>query len=196
MKLVNYQLQTQIEALSVEKPTDFFVNYVRSIIEDDTKPYYTRADYIGLSLNELKSKIDFLAQDIKELQQLKKQLSVSLDIAKEVTATVFTENGVDRIDGNIISSLTLTKPTTKTKTTVTVTDADAVMRLGYIKYEPDLEAIEKAMTSMDSLKELDGYVSISQTTVTTPSKLKVNTKHSSINTQADELLSLVDSQAA
>ena len=197
MKLVNYQLQTQIEALSVEKPTDFFANYVRSIIKDDTKPYYTRADYVGLSLNELKSKIDFLAQDIKELQQLKKQLSVSLDIAKEVTATVFAENGVDRIDGNIISSLTLTKPTTKTKTTVTVTDADAVMRLGYIKFEPDLEAIEKAMaSSMDGLKELDAFVSISQTSVTTPSKLKVNTKRSSINTQANELLKLVDSQAA
>lgn len=196
MKLVNYQLQTQIEGLTADKSTDFFSNYIRSIIEDDSKPYYTRADYVGLSLNELKSKIDFLAQDIRELQQLKKQLSLSLDIAKELTASVFADNGIDRIDGNIISSLTLTKPSTKTKTTVTINDSDAVMRLGYIKFEPDIDSIEKAMTTIEGLTELDKFVSISQTTTTTLAKVKINTKRSSINTQADELLSLVDSQAA
>jgi hypothetical protein len=192
MKLVNYQLQTQIESLAVDKPTQFFADYIRSIIEDNSKPYHQRADYVGLSLNELKSKIDFLAQDIKELQQLKKQLSASLDIAKEVTASVFTTNGVDRIDGNIISSLTLTKPTTKTKTTLRVTHPHEVMKLGYIKYEPDLEAIEKAMGTMDGLKELDQFVSIESTEVATPAKVKVNTKRSAINTQADELLNIVE----
>ena len=192
MKLVNYQLQTQIESLATDKPTQFFADYIRSIIEDNSKPYHQRADYVGLSLNELKLKIDFLSQDIKELQQFKKQLSASLDIAKEVTASVFTANGVDRIDGNIISSLTLTKPSTKTKTTVTVTDANAVMRLGYIKYEPDIEAIEIAMHSgIDSFNELEKFISIESTEVTTPAKVKVNTKRSAINTQADELLNIV-----
>ena len=195
MKLVNYQLQTQIESLSSEKPTEFFADYIRSIIEDTSKPYHQRADYLGLSLNELKSKIEFLAHDIKELQQFKKQLSVSLDIAKEVTASVFTANGVDRIDGNIISSLTLTKPSTKTKTTVTVTDADAVMRLGYLKFEPDLASIEKAMTTIEGLSELDKFVSIISTEITTLAKIKVNTKRSAINTQADELLNIVEAAA-
>ena len=196
MKLVNYQLQTQIEGLSTDKSTDFFANYIRSIIEDNSKPYYQRADYVGLSLNELKTKIDFLAQDIRELQQLKKKLSESLEIAREVTATVFTENGVDRIDGNIISSLTLTESTIKCKTAVIVTDADAVMRLGYIKFEPDIVAIEQAMKTIEGLNELDKFVSISLTNVITPAKVKVNTKRSSVITQADELLNLVDSQAA
>mgnify|MGYP000950047563 CR=1 FL=1 len=40
---------------------------------------------------------------------------IDLDIAKSLTAEVFTSNGVDRIDGNIISSLTLAKETTKIK---------------------------------------------------------------------------------
>ena len=195
MKLINYQLQSQIESLSSEKPTEFFAAYIRSIIEDNSKPYHQRADYVGLSLNELKSKIEFLAQDIKELQQFKKQLSVSLDIAKEVTASVFTANGIDRIDGNIISSLTLTKPTTKTKTTVTVTDSDAVMKLGYIKFEPDLDAIEKAMTTISGLNELDKFVSIVSTEVTSSEKVKVNTRRSAINTQADELLNIVEAAA-
>lgn len=192
MKLVNYQLQTQIESLSIGKPTQFFADYIRSIIEDNSKPYHQRADYVGLSLNELKSKIEFLAQDIKELQQFKKKLSASLDIAKEITASVFIANGVDRIDGNIISSLTLTKLSTTTKSTISVTDSEAVMRLGYIKYEPDLEAIELAMTTIDGLTELDKFVSIVSTEVTTPAKVKINTKRSAINTQANELLKIVD----
>ncbi|MDD3477145.1 MAG: hypothetical protein PHI38_09780 [Sulfurimonas sp.] len=113
MKLVNYQLQTQIEYLSNDKPQDFFKDYIRSIIEDTSKPYYQRADYLGLSLKELQSKIDILSSDIKELGQFKKRLAESLEIAKELTAEVFLNNGIDRIEGNIISSITLSKETTK-----------------------------------------------------------------------------------
>ncbi|MDF1875800.1 siphovirus Gp157 family protein [Sulfurimonas sp. SAG-AH-194-I05] len=195
MKLVNYQLQTQIESLSSEKSTEFFADYIRTIIEDNSKPYHQRADYVGLSLNELKSKIDFLAQDIQELQQLKKKLTSALDIAKEVTASVFEDNGVDRIDGNIISSLTLTKPSVKTKTSLVVTDAKAVMRLGYIKYEPDIEEITLAMKTVNGFKELDAFVSVSSEDIITPAKIKINTKRSAINTQADELLNLVEAAA-
>ena len=74
MKLVNYQLQTQIEYLAEEKSNEFFKKYLQSILEDTSKPYYQRADYIGLSLNEIKSKIDTLTSDISELQALKKKL--------------------------------------------------------------------------------------------------------------------------
>ncbi len=192
MKLVNYQLQTQIESLSSEKPTEFFADYIRTIIEDNSKPYYQRADYVGLSLNELKSKIDFLTQDIRELQQLKKKLSSALDIAKEITASVFEANGIDRIDGNIVSSLTLTKPSVKTKSSIVVRDAEAVMRLGYIKYEPDIEEITLAMKTEQGFKELDAFVTVSSEDIITPAKIKVNTKRSAINTQADELLNIVE----
>ena len=94
MKLVNYQLQTQIEYLCEGKSTTFFKDYLQLLIEDINKPYYQRADYIGLSLQELKLKIETLSNDITELQQLKKKLSASLDIAKEITALIFIENGI------------------------------------------------------------------------------------------------------
>jgi hypothetical protein len=107
MKLINYQLQNQIELLSDDKPTDSFKAYLKAIIEDTTKPYHKRADYVGLSILELSEKITSLSNDISQLQNLKKKLSLSLEIAKEKTAEVFVENGIDRIDGNIISSLKL-----------------------------------------------------------------------------------------
>ena len=40
MKLLNYQLQTHIESLSGAKSTQFFGDYIRTILQDTTKPYY------------------------------------------------------------------------------------------------------------------------------------------------------------
>jgi len=192
MKLLNYQLQTYIESLATSKSTQYFSDYVHSILQNTAKPYYQRADYVGLSLQEIKSKIDTLANDIKELQNLKKRLSDSLEISKEIIATVFLENGVDRIDGNIISSLTLTNEASSTQTSFTILDHEAVMRLGYIKYQPDVEAIEQAMMSDEGKEELAEFVKSETNTTKTPAKVKVNAKRIGLGTQAEELLNIVE----
>ena len=192
MKLVNYALQTQIEYLAEEKPNNFFKEYLQSILEDTSKPYYQRADYIGLSLNEIKNKIDTLSSDISELQTLKKKLSNALDIAKVQVAEIFLSNGIDRIDGNIISSLTLTNATSKTKDEIIIKNEDALINLGYVKFSVDYEAIEKALTTKEGRKELKKYVDVIPITVSAPAKIKVNTKRTSANNvevvETDELL--------
>ena len=192
MKLVNYQLQTQIEYLSDDKPNNFFKEYLQSILEDTSKPYYQRADYIGLSLNEIKSKIDTLTSDISDLQALKKKLSNALEIAKVQVAEIFIGNGIDRIDGNIISSLTLTNPTSKTKDEILIKDEKTLINLGYVKFSVDLEAIEKALQTEEGKKELKKLVEVMPITVTTPAKIKVNTKRTSANNtqtvETDEIL--------
>ena len=193
MKLVNYQLQTQIEYLSDDKPNNFFKEYLQSILEDTSKPYYQRADYIGLSLNEIKSKIDTLTSDISDLQALKKRLNSALEIAKELTANVFLENGIDRIDGNVISSLTLSNATSKTKDEIFIKDENAVMGLGYVKFSVDLDAVEKALQTKEGKKELKKFVDITTLTITNPAKIKVNTKRASANNtheviETDEIL--------
>ena len=201
MKLINYQLQTQIEYLSEDKSKQHFKDYIKLILEDTSKPYYQRADYIGLSLNEIKSKIDTLASDISDLQTLKKKLTSSLEIAKELTANVLVENGIDRIDGNIISSLTLTTPTSKTKDEILIKNENAVMSLGYVKFSVDIEAIEKALQTKEGKKELKKFVDIATITVSTPSKIKVNTKRVSANNtlnieprETDEILIIEEEQ--
>jgi hypothetical protein len=181
MKLVNYQLQTQIEYLGENKANNFFKEYLQGILEDTSKPYYQRADYIGLSLNEIKSKIDTLTSDISDLQALKKKLNSALEIAKELTANVFLVNGIDRIDGNIISSLTLTNPTSKTKDEIFIKDENAVMTLGYVKFSVDLEAVEKALQTKEGKKELKKFVNVTPITISTPAKIKVNVKRVSAN---------------
>lgn len=194
MKIVNYQLQTQIEYLSDENKSnnEFFKKYLQSILEDTSKPYYQRADYIGLSLNEIKNKIDCLTSDISDLQALKKKLSTALDIAKIQVAEIFTTNGIDRIDGNIISSLTLTNSTTKTKDEIIIKNEEALINLGYVKFSVDVEAVEKALQTKEGKKELKKLVDVIPITITTPAKIKVNTKRTSVNNtqtvETDEIL--------
>ena len=186
MKLVNYQLQTQIEYLGENKTNSHFKDYLKSVLEDTSKPYYQRADYIGLSLNEIKSKIDTLTSDISDLQALKKKLNSALEIAKELTANVFLENGIDRIDGNIISSLTLTNPTSKTKDEILIKNENALINLGYVKFSVDYEAIEKALQTKEGKKELKKFVEVTPITISTPAKIKVNTKRTSANNTETE----------
>ena len=192
MKLVNYQLQTQIEYLGENKTNNFFKEYLQSILEDTSKPYYQRADYIGLSMQEIKSKIDTLSSDISELQALKKKLSNALEIAKVQVAEIFASNGIDRIDGNIISSLTLTNPTSKTKDEIIIKNEEALINLGYVKFSVDIEAIEKALQTKEGKKELKKYVEVMPITVTTPAKIKVNTKRVAVSNveaiEVDEIL--------
>ncbi len=192
MKLVNYQLQNQIEYLAEEKTNNFFKEYLQGILEDTSKPYYQRADYIGLSLNEIKSKIDTLTSDISDLQALKKKLSNALDIAKVQVAEIFLANGIDRIDGNIISSLTLTNATSKTKDEIIIKNEDTLINLGYVKFSVDLEAVEKALKTKEGKKELKKLVDVIPITVSTPAKIKVNTKRTSANNveavETDEIL--------
>ena len=192
MKLVNYALQNQIEILSEDKPQEFFKTYLQNILEDTSKPYYQRADYIGLSLNEIKNKIDCLTQDISELQALKKKLSNALELAKVRVADIFTANGIDRMDGNIISSITLSTSTSKEKNVITIKNESKVMALGFVSFSVDLEAVEKALLTKQGQKELKGLVEVIPMTITTPAKVKVNTKRAAANNielkETDEIL--------
>jgi hypothetical protein len=185
MKLVNFQLQTQIEYLSEGKTNSHFREYLQSILEDTSKPYYTRADYIGLSLQGITSKISTIAKDIKELQALKQRYTESLEIAKEITAEMFISNGIDRIDGNILSSLTLITPTTKTKTDITILNEKEVMKLGYVKFDVDLEAIKLAYATKEGQEELKELVNVITITEETPAKVKINQKRTANNTTVE-----------
>ncbi len=187
MKMTNYRLQTEIEHLKPTAKKDYFKNYVREILESD-KPYHVKADYIGLSFQELQNKIDYLSSDIKELQQLKKTLSEAKTIAQEATASVLSEYGIDRIDGTAISSLTITPSKIKTKDKLVITDPYALMALGYTKVTVDEKAVADAMSTLEGMDVIDKFVEVSITTEEVPARIKINAKRGSVNNEASELL--------
>ena len=194
MKLVNYKLQTQMENLNEDSTNQYFKDYLKSILEDTSTPYFQKADYIGLSLQEIASKIEYIGTDIKELQAYKKKLQTALALAKELVADVLIQNGVDRVDGNLISSLTLQAESTSTKSDVVILDENKVMGLGYVKFTPDIEAIKIAINTAKGKKELEGLVSVITETTTIKPKVKVNSKkaiNNTNNTQKPITLELV-----
>ena len=194
MKLVNYKLQTQMENLNIDSTNTHFKEYLKFILEDSNTPYFQKADYIGLSLQEIASKIEYIGTDIRELQAYKKKLQTALTLAKELVADVFISNGVDRVDGNLISSLTLQAESISTKSDVVILDENRVMGLGYVKFTPDIEAIKIALNTAKGKKELEGLVSVITETTTIKPKVKVNSKkaiNNTNNTQKPITLELV-----
>ncbi|MCT7531215.1 siphovirus Gp157 family protein [Aliarcobacter cryaerophilus] len=194
MKFVNYKLQTQMENLNEDSTNQYFKEYLKSILEDSNTPYFQKADYIGLSLQEIASKIEYIGTDIRELQAYKKKLQTALTLAKELVADVFISNGVDRVDGNLISSLTLQAESTSSKTDLIILDENKIMGLGYVKFTPDIEAIKIALETSKGKIELEGLVSVITETTTIKPKIKVNSKkaiNNTNNTQKPIALELV-----
>ncbi|WP_066169032.1 siphovirus Gp157 family protein [Aliarcobacter cryaerophilus] len=198
MKLVNYKLQTQMENLNEDSTNQYFKDYLKSILEDTSTPYFQKADYIGLSLQEIASKIEYIGTDIRELQAYKKKLQTALTLAKELVADVLIQNGVDRVDGNFISSLTLQAESQSIKSDLVVLDENKIMGLGYVKFSPDIEAIRIALETPKGKKELEGLVSVITEKTTIKPKVKVNSKKAINNTNSTqkpitlELLANVD----
>ena len=194
MKFVNYKLQTQMENLNEDSTNQYFKDYLKSILEDSNTPYFQKADYIGLSLQEIASKIEHIGTNVRELQNYKKRLQTALTLSKELVADVFISNGVDRVDGNLISSLTLQAESISTKSDVVILDENKVMGLGYVKFTPDIEAIKIAINTAKGKKELEGLVSVITETTTIKPKVKVNSKkaiNNTNNTQKPITLELV-----
>ena len=194
MKMTNYRLQTEIENIKEDKQ-DWFKNYVRQVLESN-KPYHAKADYIGLSIKELDNKLSYIAEDIKELQTLKKNLTNAKATALEATATVLQEYGIDRLDGTSISSITITPQKTKLKETFKVIDAEALIKLGFYSVVVDEQSVKDAMLTVEGMDEIDKFVEVGVVSEEVPAKIKVNSRRDSSNNQATELLNLVDSQEA
>jgi hypothetical protein len=195
MKTTNYRLLTEIQNIRADKQ-DFFKNYVRQVLESD-KPYYAKADYIGLSIQELQNKIDYLSEEIKEMSALKKSLTEAKALALEATASVLSEYGIDRLDGAMVSSITITSSKTKLSETFKIIDEQALIQLGYCSVVVDEQSVKEAMSTLEGMNEVDAYVEVGVSSETIPARLRVNTRQGHANNnQASELLTLVDNQEA
>jgi hypothetical protein len=190
INIVKYRLQTEMENLKIGS-INWFKDYIKQVLESE-KPYYEKADYIAYSINQLQNKIDYVSNEIKELQDLKKSLASSKELAMEITASVLAEYGIDKLEGANISSITITPEKSKTENLILIKDDQAVMRLGFVSFSPDYKAIEKTLTTNDGYvcAELSQYVEVSKITTTTQSKIKINNKRNASNNinQMDEIL--------
>lgn len=194
MKSTDYRLQKEIQNIKPDNQ-EWFKDFVRQVLESD-KPYYAKADYLGLSIKELDNKLSYLSEDIKEMQALKKSLTQAKATALEAVASVLAEYGIDRLDGTAISSITITAEKTKVKEELIILDERELMALGYFKPILDLDAIQEALEKEEDKDEINRHVQVEVSKEITPARIKVNAKRGSVNNQADELLNLVEQQEA
>jgi hypothetical protein len=198
MKSTDYRLQKEIQNIKPDNQ-EWFKDFVRQVLESD-KPYYAKADYLGLSVKELDNKLNYLSEDIKEMQALKKTLTQAKATALEAVASVLAEYGIDRLDGTAISSITITPQKTKVKEELVILDEKSLIELGYFKAVIDTDAIKQALEDSnkdgDAKDDIHRYTQIETSKETTPARIKVNAKRTSANNQANELLNLVEQQAA
>ncbi len=190
MELKKYRLQTEMENLK-QGNEEWFKDYVRGVLESN-KPYFEKADYIAYSINQISNKIDYISNEIKELQELKKSLNNSKELAMQITASILTnEYGISKLESGVaISSITVTPEKSKTSQVITIKNEQAVLGLGYISFIPDYSAIEVDLVkkSKAELKELMQFIEVNTITETIPEKIKINNKKAVNSTKSDEII--------
>ena len=190
MELKKYRLQSEMENLK-QGNEEWFKDYVRGVLESN-KPYFEKADYIAYSINQISNKIDYISNEIKELQELKKSLNNSKELAMEITASILTnEYGISKLESGVaISSITVTPEKSKTSQVITIKNEEAVLGLGYVSFIPDYSAIEVDLVkkSKGELKELMQFIEVNTITETIPEKIKINNKKAVNSTKSDEII--------
>jgi len=175
MKTTRYRFEQAVQEVK-SNTTDWLKDELRSVLESK-KDFTRKADYIGFSILSIDAKVLSLDEEIKELQSLKKNLKSAKEIALTTGAEIFAEYGVEKLEGAGISSITLTKSSTKVKQHLEILNEDALIQAGlYIKVL-DTDAIIKAYEGLgsDSDEELvRQYSTLAAEQIVIASKLKVN----------------------
>ena len=181
MKTTRYRFEQVIQEVK-EDTTKWLTEELRGILESD-KDFTRKADYIGFSIASMDSKVASIDEEIKELQQLKKSLKAAKEITLITGAKVFAEYGIDKIEGAGISSITLSKATTKQKSKLTITDEESLIKEGFYKIIVDEEAVLKAYENKHEKDVVAKYSVLELQEIITPSKLKVNKRRAVNSTQ-------------
>ena len=148
-----------------------FKEEIKSILEDNKKKEFEKADFIADIFLDVDEKIDYLKSQIKLLNTIKKQLEISKQRGREVIAEVFEEYGIDRLNGVMVSSLTITPAKDEIKEHINIKDEKSLIELGYAKV--DEKKLQKALYT-NEYNEIASFIDIEVENITKPSIIKIN----------------------
>lgn len=103
-------------------------------------------DYVSLAVDNLEAKINRIKDAENELKELKAEAQQQIDIIKSGASQWLTESGVEKLDGDITSSMKVTQPKAKEELVIT-TDTDSLINQGFFKTAVDKTAIKNAILS-------------------------------------------------
>jgi len=169
-------LEQSIIGLHTDNPEtkEWFYGSIVTILQNEAMPYFTKADKIANAFLNIDSKIQYIKEQTKLMQQVKKQLELSRTNAKEQVAKALASFDVSKLEGISISSITVTPASETSKTYVTPLNKDALIRAGYFTVVVDMEAVEKALYSADQRHEVEEYVDTRIEIVQKPASIRIN----------------------
>jgi len=143
---------------------------MREILERKTQEVGAAglADYVALCIENIDDRIERIDAAIDELQAMKKAAQGQKEIVREAVADFLVSAGVDKLEGDRVSSLTVYDPKPKSK--LVVRDKQKAVDLGFAKVAVDTTALKKAIESGEEIPE---EVATLETVVEQP-KIKIN----------------------
>ena len=173
--------------------TDWLRDEFKEILESD-KEFTRKADYIGYSITSIDHKIASLDEEIQLMQEQKRKLKAAKELALTIGAEVFSEYGVEKLEGAGISSITITKAISTQQVQLEVTDEAMLIRAGFVKQVLDMELVNKRYKEGEYLDIIKAYTSVVEVDKSKPAKLKINKRRTAVNTTSigsSEVLELV-----
>ena len=172
MQLINKPTQLLYSLHTDNSQTKLiFKEEIKSLLEDTNKKEFEKADLIAEMFLDIDEKIDYLKSQIKLLNTIKKQLETSKQKAKEIIAEIFNEYGIDRLNGVMVSSLTITPSKEEVKEHIVIKDEEALIKLGYAKV--DEKKLKDALYT-DKYNEIEPYIDIELENILKPATVKIN----------------------
>ncbi len=177
-------LEQSIMRLHTDNPEnrEWFYGTVVSILENENLPFFAKTDKISSALLSIDSKINYIREQTKILQNIKKQLELSRNKAKEEVAKALGSFGIDKLEGIKVSSITITPATETNKPKIDILDEDALIKAGFFSVIVDKKAIEEALYSADQRYEVEAFVKTYIETKKKPATIRIN-KRKSLSTE-------------
>ena len=116
---------------------------------DATSPAQT-VDYMALALDHIKAKQDDISEAIAKLQALKKDEVSRAEFIKEECAKWLEGTGLDKLDGLIVSSVTVNE--SKPKENLVIENEEVLINQGYFKTVLDKTAVKQALQDGKNLE--------------------------------------------
>lgn len=185
MKTTRYKFEQSVQEVK-EDTKSWLIDEFKGILESN-KDFTRKCDYIGFSILSIDSKVASIDEEIKELQTLKKNLKAAKEIAQQTGAVVFSEYGIDKLEGAGISSITINKPAPTSKIKLTIHNEHRLIEAGFYKKVIDQDAVLEFYNSGKCLDTINANCSIEILKDIKPSNLKIN-KRRTKSTSPDELL--------
>lgn len=121
------------------------------------------ADYIGLAIENIDNSMARIDEAIKELHSIKKDIKSQQETIKIGASKWLSDNGIDKLQGDRISSVTVSHK--KESIEVAISDEDACINAGYFKTVIDKTSLKNALVNGANIEGAALEVTYSEDTI-------------------------------